>query len=570
MNAVQQKLMEIRARNAAQQQIPQPVQTQEEPPMNPVRAKLLEIRARNAAQVDQPAAPTVLPPAQPKDGFFSSLAKSITRPFAEVGTSAYNAVSATGKLLQGDTAGADAELQKPRALPYIGQTKTAFTGNESFGQGVGKMAGYGAEIAATVAPVGKVGFGAKSLLVGSGKLGLQSALGSAGNQLAQNGSIDAAETAKAGAFGALLPVGLRGAGKLVKGVGGVAAAGLGKTTGAGVEAIKETFNNPNVVKFAREAGKDGGALSLQRQALEDSQAGLQSIIEKRGSEYRIELEKLTKSKLPIDKKKMSEIIDGTRKKAVDLMNSYGINNIVDDSGKVVDIGFDGSTITQNKEIVKKALKDVIYWQDNTPAGLDILKKRLSQFKNDIPASENGGARNFINQLQDSVKKGLNKNVAGYEKMTKKYSQTSDLIDDIRDTLSLNDGARQETAVKKLQSAFRDNNDLRKEFVDMLTKESGQDIMGKIAGSQMSPTMSKGLSGAILPGSVAAGAGMLKPETVPLIAAYVAASSPRLVAELTSILGSATQQMIKTNKFTEPIRNRLIVLLSKTVNKKNSD
>lgn len=55
MNAVQQKLMEIRARNAAQQQIPQPVQTQEEPPMNPVRAKLLEIRARNAAQVAQPA-----------------------------------------------------------------------------------------------------------------------------------------------------------------------------------------------------------------------------------------------------------------------------------------------------------------------------------------------------------------------------------------------------------------------------------------------------------------------------------------------------------------------------------
>ncbi len=53
MNAVQQKLMEIRARNAAQQQIPQPAQ--EEPPMNPVRAKLLEIRARNAAQAVQPA-----------------------------------------------------------------------------------------------------------------------------------------------------------------------------------------------------------------------------------------------------------------------------------------------------------------------------------------------------------------------------------------------------------------------------------------------------------------------------------------------------------------------------------
>lgn len=53
MNAVQQKLMEIRARNAAQQQMPPPAQ--EEPPMNPVRAKLLEIRARNAAQAAQSA-----------------------------------------------------------------------------------------------------------------------------------------------------------------------------------------------------------------------------------------------------------------------------------------------------------------------------------------------------------------------------------------------------------------------------------------------------------------------------------------------------------------------------------
>lgn len=79
MNAVQQKLMEIRARNAAQQQITQPSQPQQEQTMNPVRAKLLEIRARNTAQAGQPVSqPTgalapvmnqqkqaVLPPAQP-------------------------------------------------------------------------------------------------------------------------------------------------------------------------------------------------------------------------------------------------------------------------------------------------------------------------------------------------------------------------------------------------------------------------------------------------------------------------------------------------------------------------
>ena len=50
MNAVQQKLMEIRARNAALQNNG----TTTTQPMNPVRAKLLEIRARNAAQAGQP------------------------------------------------------------------------------------------------------------------------------------------------------------------------------------------------------------------------------------------------------------------------------------------------------------------------------------------------------------------------------------------------------------------------------------------------------------------------------------------------------------------------------------
>jgi hypothetical protein len=498
------------------------------------------------------------------DGFFSSVGKSIAKPFAELGTSVYNVGASANKLLGGDVEGASQELGKSRDLPWLGETKTAFTGQESIGDAAKKIGGYGAEVASTVAPIGKIGTGAKALAKGAGRMALQAGVGTAGRELEETGTINPGEIAKSAALGAAIPVGLRGASGIVKGIGEAAAAGVGKSTGAGVDAIKEAFKNPNVMKFARQAGKDGGAVSLQREALENAHEGLNKIVEKRGAKYRADLERVTKEspivRNAIGEHPMEKVINDARGKARKLMDEYGLNVVVDDVGKPIDLGFDQSTITQNKEIVKKALKDVLSWEDNSPAGLDTLKKRLSQFKNDIPPSETGGAKNFIQQLHDSVRAGLNDQVPGYKEMTKSYAEASDLIDEIKSTLSLKDTAREETAIKKLMSSMRDNNELRKDFVDLLTKESGQDIMGKVAGSQLSQLMPKGIAGA----TTGLALGHFVPASIPLAMTYLAASSPRLVGEFTNILGQVTPQMVKANKFSEPVRNKLVTLLTRSV------
>ena len=506
---------------------------------------------------------------QQSDGFLKSIARSVVSPVAKLATSAKNVAASTGKLLTGDVQGAAQELNKSRnfSIPFLpgmaginlGKFDPAFTGQESTAGAAKKMGGYGAEIASTIIPAGKVGTGIKEVGKAGLRFGTANAVGNLGNQLQGDQPINTAEVLKSGLIGAALPVAGRGASKLVKGVGNVGAEILGKTTGTSADVIKEAFNNPNVVKFSRQAGTKGAA-DLQRQALEEAQQGLKQIVQKRGNEYVSELEKIKTSGPEVQ-----QVLDSTRNNAKQLLSDFDIR--LQDGKKLNNLNFNNSTITKNKEIVQKAFNDVMSWRDTSAAGIDRLKKRLSQYANDIPATERGGAHNFIMDLQDSVKSGLNEFVPGYKEMTSKYAQSSSLIDDIQKALSLKDSASHDTAIRKLMSTVRDNNDLRKEFVDVLSGASGKDIRGKLAGAALSPGLISGFSGKIATGSLVGGgaATLLKPSIAPLLIAYFAASSPRFVGELTSLLGKTTKPMIKINSFSPQIQNGLRVLLQRSLN-----
>lgn len=86
------------------------------------------------------------PQPQAEDGFFKSLAKDALRPFAEVGTSALNIGESALKLARGDQAGAAEAIGKTREVPFLGETKPAFTGEEGTLEAAQKIGGYGAEI----------------------------------------------------------------------------------------------------------------------------------------------------------------------------------------------------------------------------------------------------------------------------------------------------------------------------------------------------------------------------------------------------------------------------------------
>lgn len=105
--------------------------------------------------------------------FLRKMGEGIVRPFAEVGASVYNVGGAIGQLASGDEEGARQTLQQSRNLPFVGETKPAFTGEESAGQFAKKVGGYGLEIGSTVMGGGGTAGVAKAGLKGLVKEGLK-------------------------------------------------------------------------------------------------------------------------------------------------------------------------------------------------------------------------------------------------------------------------------------------------------------------------------------------------------------------------------------------------------------
>lgn len=163
------------------------------------------------------------------------IGKEIAKPFAEVATSAVNAGESVFDLARGDVAGASEALKKTRNVPMVGETKPAFTGEETTGEAVKKMFGYGAEIGSWAVGGGATKAIAKSTLKGAVRKGAVEGLksgiigggASAGGRALQEdkplgeAAIDTALGAAGGAvlgttLGAALPAVGKGVKKLVE------------------------------------------------------------------------------------------------------------------------------------------------------------------------------------------------------------------------------------------------------------------------------------------------------------------------------------------------------------------
>lgn len=527
---------------------------------------------------------------QEQPGGFKSFVQGVAKPFAKVGASVLNIGETVGDLgragvaaLQGDkekaselVSEANRDIRQERSFGYLGNARpvgiSQTTGQDlSPGRTALDVAGTGAEIASFAVPASGAVKGAKTV----GQVGLralprvaadQAALGAAAGVLggagqeAQKEDATARSIAGAGAFGGAVGAGIGAAiptaGALARGatntIGRIGAEVLGRSTGAGEAAIREAFSNPNVVKYARGAGKEGPE-GLMTQALEDAQKGLKTLKQKRGAAYEKEL-----NLIKLDKTQMDSILQDSRRVARDLLGSSGVT--VDESaGKLLNkLSFENSTIERGQGTVQKAFNDVMKWRDTTPAGLDKLKKKLSQHLDEIPVTERGGAFQFVLDLKNSVDSRLKSDVPGYQQMTSKYSEASDLIDEIQRALSLKDTAAKDTAIRKLMSTMRQNNELRKEMLDVLGAVAGRDISGKIAGATLSTATPRGLAGVLQPqiGGVGAVSSFINPSTIPWLITYLAISSPRLVAEAVAVLSKIKGPTIPA-VYRQQLRNLLI-------------
>lgn len=325
------------------------------------------------------------------------------------------------------------------------------------------------------------------------------------------------------------------AGVVVKTVGrGLSSAG-GVLTGTGRIPLEEAFK----------AGRETGSIGLFKetpfsQALRGRKEPLAIIREatdaveilknKRGDAYRTKLEKIA-----AEQKKSLDISD-LFKKRDEMMKKFNIK--IDADGK---LDFSRSPIGRPNAVkdVKGVIELLRDWGkrkgDRTPIALDILKRKLDDFY-----SDSSQARAFVVEIKSTLRNILEKEVKGYKEMTSQYQKMSDLLDEMKNGLSLGGRAGADTILRRLSSAMRQDNELRNYLLNQLENLSGIELTQQISGLALSELTAKGLVGRNL--QIGVGFSVFAGLLTPKVLISLIFTSPRVVGEFLQALGATTTQV----------------------------
>lgn len=516
---------------------------------------------QRALSVDKPS--SVSPAEATQRSPRNNLLTNIAKPFIKTAAAVPALIGGVSKLAQGDVAGASDALTRERSFGMFGSTRPIGINQEtgqkqSFGELAKDVIGTGAEIASYAAPVGALGRGASlgAKITSAGKAGaVGGAIGGLGSGLQQDQTLGktlgqtATGALAGGAVGGLLPVGgatVRKAGNLVGRLGSEV---LGKTTGAGEAAIREAFNNPNVVRFARNAGKEGPE-GLMKQALEEAHRGLDNLTSSNSKAYNEAMSRIIAS--PQD---LSGAVSELRRSIVqNATDGFGIR--FGDGKKLNNLDFNASDIVQGSAEVQRAFDRLFGEPIGSVKELDRVKKSLGRIAKGAP--HGSPAQALIFQMKDEVSNILKTKIPGYAEEMGRFSEAIELTDEIEKALSLSDKASQDTAVRKLMSSMRQNNELRNAMLEMLGKGSNEDILGKIAGATLAPMTPRALTGILQPTAIGFGglSGIINASNIPYLILYLSSTSPRAVAEFMNLLGKVKGKVIPP-KIQAAMKNILI-------------
>lgn len=426
-------------------------------------------------------------------------------------------------------------IAKMRATPEERQFITGPSSSE--------VAGDIAQTAVTLAPIGKIATGLKTLGLGKSAANIATGLGTGyafdvSNKFAE-GKDNEFAPGLATAVGAL-PL----AGAAAKGAARVAGETLGKTTGAGFGVIKEALEATVAGGAKAKAFRQGlrGKVTPE-QITEEAKAGLQEIIGQRRSAYQQQLSTLAENTKQFD---TTPVMD----KFTSKLSDFGV--VATDEG----LDFSRSPgLGRYKKDVEDLVNVVENWGtkegDLTITGIDKLKQTIDDFK--IGSQESKRFDSFVTDLRKEAQ-GLIMDQPGYKKLVDDYAASSDVIEDIQKGLSLGDKAMVETSFKKLTTALRQNNDFRAQFVKELDEATGGELLSKISGQQLSELFPRGLSGVLAPlaggGALATGVGV-----GPIMAAALT-TSPRVVGEIIQALGWTGEKANKIIKALSPVFGEL--------------
>lgn len=252
--------------------------------------------------------------------------------------------------------------------------------------------------------------------------------------------------------------------------GGVLKSLAGSFSGAGVDAVEAALARPGAAFKAAGSNSDEGLKALAQSVRE----GTKNLYKKAGKEYAKTVSKAGVQQLP-----KNEVLDGVAAKLADLADA----KVGKEGLELVDTPF---TDIEERQL-QKMYNVVSKWEDFTPEGVNTLATRISKFRR--------GAQDSAQF--DRVVDGVRKYVRGYvgekfpsiaEAVTK-YSDKMDLLDEIDNVLKTSPEMGTREGIRKtaesLGRIFNANKSLSRGAIEELEKDLGVDIVGTMAGMQLS-------------------------------------------------------------------------------------
>lgn len=321
---------------------------------------------------------------------------------------------------------------------------------------------------------------------------------------------------------------------------------LGTTTGSGAGMTQEALKGGKSFQDAMRGKITGDEI------VDNTASALRLLKEQRQEAYAKQLENITKNETPIDTSNISDKLNN-------LLKSYRVEKKIDGLPKVdnpkiqaqlsealkdapATLNFSKSSLGKSAQRDVEEIVDLVKnWEDNTPIGLDALKRRLADFY-----SESSQARQFVADLENEVKRTIVKAVPEYDAMTKGYREATNLIKEVEKGLMLQKGQTGDQTLRRLTSAMRENFEMRKDLVNILGQKSGEDLAGQIAGYSANQLIPRGLVGKMSLGGFSTIA-YLHPSYWPLLVA----SSPRAVGEFLYYFGKGVKELKKVEPLVSP-------------------
>lgn len=294
---------------------------------------------------------------------------------------------------------------------------------------------------------------------------------------------------------------------------------LGLSTGAGGDAITEAFR----------AGERGGTY---------------------GKSFRANM----RGKEPQDavisdaKNALNKMVQDRRNEYIQGMAATKANKAVLDYAPVetamqdlVDTLFHGPVSTTDKaslSLAKEVGKSIDEWKKNFPnptaEDFDRLKIKIDNLKPNW-TQETGDQGRIISTMYNAVKNEIMAKEPTYAATMKAYEESKAVQTEIEQALSLKKKSSKDAALRKLQSVLRDNaNTNYGSRVDNVKKleatGAAPNMMPKLAGQSLKSLAPRGLSKLVTTGLL--GGAFFQPQLL----AALPFTSPRLVGELTHLLG----------------------------------